>query len=115
MNKCFAEGCGNETLVEYCDDCLKNGGFKKQPTKVTKEQIQDILDNSEYETFHRVFGKQCLVVAKLPNGFTIVGESACVDPNNYDEQIGFNLAVERIKNRIWELEGYNLQNQLYKA
>lgn len=82
---------------------------------VTKEQIQSILDNSEYEVFHRVFDKQCLVVAKLQNGFTIVGESACVDPNNYDEQIGFDLAVERIKNRIWELEGYNLQNQLYKA
>lgn len=83
--------------------------------KVTKDQIQMILDNSEYETFHRVFGKQCLVVAKLPNGFTIVGESACVDPDNYDEQIGFDLAVDRIKNRIWELEGYNLQNKLYKA
>lgn len=82
---------------------------------VTKEQIQSILDNSEYEVFHRVFDKQCLVVAKLPNGFTIVGESACVDPNNYDEQIGFDLAVDRIKNRIWELEGYNLQNQLFIA
>ena len=82
---------------------------------VTKEQIQSILDNSKYEVFHRVFGKQCLVVAELPNGFTVVGESACVDPDNYDEQIGFDLAVERIKNRIWELEGYNLQNQLYKA
>jgi len=82
---------------------------------VTKEQIQSILDNSEYEVFHRVFDKQCLVVAKLPNGFTIVGESACVDASNYDEQIGFKLAVDRIKNRIWELEGYNLQNQLFIA
>ena len=94
-NKCFSEGC-------------------EKPTKVTKEQIQSILGNSQYQVFHRIFDKQCIVVAKLPNGFTIVGESACVDPANYDEKIGFDLAVERIKNKIWELEGYNLQNHLYK-
>lgn len=79
---------------------------------VTKEQIQEIMENSEFEVFHKVFDKQCLVVAKLPNGFTVVGESACVDPNNYDEEIGFNLAKSRIENKIWELEGYKLQNTL---
>ena len=79
---------------------------------VTKEQIETILKESEYEVFHRVFGKQCLVVAKLPNGFTLVGESACVDPENYDEQIGLDLAKENIKNRLWELEGYLLQNKI---
>lgn len=79
---------------------------------VTKEQVQEIMDNSEYEVFHRVFGKQCIVVAKLPNGFTVVGESACVDPNNYDETIGANIAKSRIENKIWELEGYKLQNSI---
>ena len=77
--------------------------------KVTKEQIDAILEAAEYQTFHRVFGKQCIVVAKLPNGFTIVGESACVDPTNYDDDIGFKLAVERIRSKVWELEGYALQ------
>lgn len=79
---------------------------------VTKDQIVGILTNSEYKVFHRVFGKQCIVVAQLPNGFTIVGESACVDPANYDEEIGYKLAVERIESKLWELEGYKLQNQL---
>ena len=79
---------------------------------VTKAQVDEILNNSEFEVFHKVFGKQCLVVAKLPNGFTVVGESACVDPSNYDEEIGFNIAKSRIENRIWELEGYKLQNSL---
>ncbi|WP_433581598.1 Gp49 family protein [Paenibacillus amylolyticus] len=77
---------------------------------VTKEQVQEIMDNSEFEEIHKVFGKQCIVVAKLPNGFTVVGESACVDPSNYDETIGANIAKARIENKIWELEGYKLQN-----
>lgn len=80
---------------------------------VTNEQIENIIAHSKMEVFHRVHDKQCLVVAKLPNGFTVVGESACVDPNNYDEQIGFDLAVKHIKNRLWELEGYALQNKLH--
>ncbi|MGE7132648.1 Gp49 family protein [Lysinibacillus xylanilyticus] len=81
---------------------------------VTQEQIDNIIKQSAFEVFHRVHEKQCLVVAKLPNGFTVVGESACVDPANYDEQIGYDLAVKHIKNRLWELEGYALQNKLYE-
>ena len=80
--------------------------------KVTPEQIDAIIEQSFFETFHRVHEKQCIVVAKLPNGFTVVGESACVDANNYDEQIGFELALKHIRNRIWELEDYALQNKL---
>jgi len=78
---------------------------------VTQEQIDNILSNSGFKVFHRIFGKQCIVVALLPNGFTIVGESACVDPNNYDETIGYNLAIKDIENQLWMLEGYLLQNR----
>lgn len=85
-----------------------------QNNTVTKEQIDTIMDNSDYEVFHAVFGKQCIVVAQLPNGFTVIGESACVDPENYDEQIGLDLAMKRIESKIWELEGYKLQSELSK-
>ena len=78
---------------------------------VTQKQISEILSNCEFKEFHRIFGKQCIVVALLPNGFTIVGESACVDPNNYDEIIGYNLALEDIEKQLWMLEGYLLQNR----
>ena len=78
---------------------------------VTQEQISQILSNSEFKEFHRIFGKQCIVVALLPNGFTLVGESACVDPSNYDETIGYNLAIKDIENQLWMLEGYLLQNR----
>lgn len=85
-----------------------------QSNSVTAHQVATILAKSEFEVFHAVFGKQCIVVAKLPNGFTVLGESACVDPENYDEQIGFDLAMERIKSKVWELEGYKLQSELSK-
>lgn len=28
MNKCFATGCENEAITEFCPDCLMNGGIK---------------------------------------------------------------------------------------
>lgn len=27
-NKCYAQGCNNETNTEFCHDCLVNGGVK---------------------------------------------------------------------------------------
>lgn len=79
---------------------------------VTQEQIEDILNNSDYEVTHKVFGKVCIVVAQLPNGFTIVADAACVDPANYDGTIGVGIAMKKIENKLWELEGYLLQNSL---
>lgn len=81
-------------------------------SKVTPEQIEKIMSESEFMVCHKIFDKQCIVVAKLKNGFTIVGESACVDPANYDNAIGEKLAKDRIKEKIWELEGYALQKKL---
>lgn len=79
---------------------------------VTQEQIDTMLKEAEYFIEHRIFGKQCIVVAKIYNGFTIVGESACVDPNIYDEKIGLELALDDIERQLWMLEGYKLQNKL---
>lgn len=79
---------------------------------VTKEQISQIMSDSKQEVFHRIFDKQCIVVLLLPNGFTLVGESACVDPSNYDEEIGYEIAMKDIEKQLWMLEGYLLQNNV---
>ncbi|WP_256384415.1 Gp49 family protein [Photobacterium toruni] len=52
--------------------------------------------------------------AFLPNGFKVgYGESACVDPNNFDFELGKKYAKERCvqaaTNKLWELEGYLLK------
>lgn len=80
--------------------------------RITPEQISTLMNEAECQVVHRMFDKQCIVVAKLRNGFTIVGESACIDPSDYNEEIGFNLAKARIEQRLWELEGYALQKSL---
>jgi hypothetical protein len=48
----------------------------------------------------------------LLNGFTVVGESACASPENFDADLGKKIARDDAKRKIWALEGYALRNQL---
>lgn len=80
---------------------------------VTQERIQHLLDTAEYRTC-TVFGKCTVLAAKLENGFVLVESSACVDPENYDEETGHKICYERIANKLWELEGYALQKRLFE-
>lgn len=80
---------------------------------VTQERINKILLKTEFST-QTVFGKCTVVTAKLPNGFVITESSACVDVDNYDRQLGFEICKRKIINKIWELEGYKLQQKIYK-
>ena len=83
--------------------------------KVDKETIQKIAESAEIEIM-TVFDKCTIMAAKLPNGFVIVESSACVSPENYDEDLGASICAEKIIQKIWELEGYKLQSELaYKC
>lgn len=53
----------------------------------------------------------CVIVLK--NGFTVTGQSACADPNNYDADIGNRLAFNDAKNKIWAFMGYALKEEIY--
>lgn len=78
---------------------------------VTEDIIESIMKNSKF-VVDTVFDKCTVVTCKLPNGFIIVESSACVSPENYDEEVGVNICLDKIENKIWELEGYRLQSQL---
>lgn len=78
---------------------------------VTSKQISELIDRSEV-TVSTVHDKVTIVSLKLPNGFVITESSACVDPANYDEKVGRDICMERITNKLWELEGYLLANRI---
>lgn len=80
---------------------------------ITDEYIEEIMENSEFDV-HTVFGKCTVVTCRLPNGFVISDYAACVDPENYDENMGVEICRKRIKNKIWELEAYRLQQWLWE-
>lgn len=80
---------------------------------VTKNMVDKIFSEAEKEIY-TVFGKCTIVCVKLKNGFVLTESSACVDPENYSQCLGEEICFEKIKNKIWELEGYKLQCDIYE-
>lgn len=55
----------------------------------------------------------CVLVLK--NGFTVTGESACASPENFDAEIGRQIARQNAVQKIWPLMGYELRTKLAEA
>lgn len=51
----------------------------------------------------------------LRNGFNVIGTSASVSPENFDEAIGRRVSKDNARNQIWALEGYLLRSKLAKT
>lgn len=54
-----------------------------------------------------------ICVLTLKNGFNVVGESACVSPENFNMELGQQLAYKKARDKIWALEGYLLASKLH--
>ena len=53
--------------------------------------------------------KTTIVRAELLTGFSIYETSACVDAANYDQEKGTDLAMAKIRSKIWFAMGFVLQ------
>lgn len=86
--------------------------FKPLRNKVSKDEVlanmQEVICDTRWE-----FGKPVTyVTVRMLNGFTIRESTTCVDPQNYDEEIGRSICLEKIEDRIWWLLGYELQTEV---
>ena len=57
-------------------------------------------------------GKVMVCELTLRNGFTVRGEAATVSKENFNEEIGQRISRENARKKVWELEGYLLQEKL---
>lgn len=51
-----------------------------------------------------------------PTGFSVaLGQSACISPENFDAELGRNVAkddaIKKATDELWKLEGYRLKNE----
>jgi hypothetical protein len=80
---------------------------------ITGHDINRIMSETKIESV-TMGEKTTVVTATLPNGFVIVESSSCVDVSNYDQTIGEDICIGKIVDKVWELEGYRLQDHNYK-
>ena len=81
--------------------------------RLTPQDVDDAIKHETYTTLPS--GKVMVCELTLQNGFTVRGEAAVVSKENFNEDIGRKISRENARNKIWELEGYLLQQRLHDA
>lgn len=81
--------------------------------RITPADLEFAIASEAYYVFK---GSQLTVCClTLRNGFTVLGESACASPENFNADIGQRVARENAKQKIWPLLGYALKDKLASA
>ena len=79
--------------------------------RLTPADIDSKILGADYHRFNGTTVTICCLY--LENGFTVTGESACASPENFDDEIGSNIARNNDREKIWQLEGYLLRQRLH--
>jgi hypothetical protein len=81
--------------------------------RVTPESLDKVIKKADYH----VFADCTLTICRLTlvNGFIVTGESACASPENFDAELGREIAYDNAKDKLWTLEGYLLKQKLYEG
>ena len=83
--------------------------------RVTQADV-DANMQDVFVTTIRAFDKPVTYVeVRMKNGFTVRETTTCVDPANYNEEIGKEICLKRIADTIWLLLGYALQDKIYNT
>lgn len=75
--------------------------------------IGGVIDDPDGHGLPQSLDLLTFCVLTLKNGFTVTGESACASPENFDAEIGRNIARQNAVQKIWPLMGYQLRDQLH--
>lgn len=82
----------------------------------TAVALQDILDKIKGATYTLLpNGRTTVCQLTLANGFTVEGQSSCVDIASFNQVKGENYAYEDALNNCWKFEGYLLTERLHAA
>lgn len=80
--------------------------------RLTPEDIDSKIVSTTYTILPS--GKVMICELILTNGFSVRGEAATVSKANFDEEVGQIISLKNAKEKIWQLEGYLLQEILSK-
>lgn len=96
----YVSMCPKERFLEQAYEIKNNS--------ITPELVKSFIKNTEVTT-ERIFGKLNTVLKyELVNGFTGIEATSCVDEKNYSEEIGKEVLLNRLYDKIWFGLGFAL-------
>lgn len=81
---------------------------------VTAEEVKENMKNIRFRTVIEFGRRFTYVTVRMKNGFILRESTNCVDPENYNEEIGKEICLKRIETKIWFLLSYALQDKIFK-
>lgn len=82
------------------------------PQRVDMTHLLGKIKNTQYARLPD--STMTICVLYLHNGHVVLGKSACVDPEAFNQAEGEKYAFEDAINNLWPLEGYLLQEDVYR-
>ena len=80
---------------------------------LTPADIDAAIVKEQYHIFEGTTVTVCALT--LRNGYVTTGTSAASSPDNFDEEIGRQVARHNARDKIWSLEGYLLRERLNRG
>ena len=77
---------------------------------IGQEMVDEFIAHTEVQTLG---DKTTVVRAVLRNGFELVESSSCVSKENYSEELGAQICMKKIKDKVWFLLGFLLQTAVH--
>lgn len=102
----YADGYTSWSPKEVFERSYLPMGESNDGSKITPEMVDAFIAGDEA---HTMGSKTTALVTRLRNNFEMVESSSCVDPANYDFELGTRLCRQRAKDQVWKLLGFLLQ------
>lgn len=102
----YGDGYKSWCPKEIADAAYFRFSPENDGTKVLKEDVENFVTNVEVMT---VGEKTTVVNAHTLTGFDMIRHSSCVDPKNYNEELGKQYALEVVTDDLWGHLGFVLQ------
>mgnify|MGYP002585366163 CR=1 FL=1 len=94
----YGDGYKSWCPKEIADAAYFRFSPENDGTKVLKEDVENFVTNVEVMT---VGEKTTVVNAHTLTGFDMIRHSSCVDPKNYNEELGKEFAMEKVVDDLW--------------
>lgn len=78
------------------------------PARITREYIESRIASTAYVRLTPPNDTVTICSITINNGFSVRGESACVDPANYRADSGEKTAYDQAFGKLWPLFGFLL-------
>lgn len=88
---------------------IQDKGCNKGP-RITPDMVDSMIVSVQYHVFAGTTATVCCLT--LTNGFTLIGHSSCISPENFNEEVGRKIAFDRARSQIMPLEAYLLNAKI---